>query len=497
MRIIQVTKLQKCYNIEFIGNTQAFAKALETQFPHLFTEVIKREKHSVITCYQPNDYGWWCAPNSPHGLPSSTTCPTWWLRKIEADKAWDITKGSSDVKVAIIDTWFDINHPDLNTQFLKHYDPYSNVSFDSNPNRDHHGTSVAGFVAVKADGGGAYLGVGFNTKMLGYYYGLEDTRYIERAQHAALVENVAVLTTATGWCINPGYPGNAIEKLAVKEILNHGTTIIVPAGNGDGGGGCYNNGWNQRAMFPLSPEYDERVIVVTSRDINDNFRLPYENLKSHSYFRAVDLTAPGWRLGTLACTKNPDGTTNSYPYSGAQHGDGTSFAAPIVAGVAALMKAANPCLRPSAIQDILKETTDVINDATDLPGLTGTGRVNAFKAVQASKDSYKNTLDLYIKDTYNDFGYARFYPPLNMPYHYETARDKSPNIWVRNQDDGLTNRSHQEPEYSSNKPVYIYVKIHNKSCVTSSGSEKVSLYWSKASKFFMAHKLEWYKPTCW
>ncbi|TXI82938.1 MAG: hypothetical protein E6Q38_04365 [Crocinitomicaceae bacterium] len=162
----------------------------------------------------------------------------------------------------------------------------------------------------------------------------------------------------------------------------------------------------------------------------------------------------------------------TWPYS--TYG-GTSQSTPLVSGTAALMYSVNPCLVSNLVQDILKNTTDPIVDAQNYPGVVGTGRLNAYKAVKAAQGSYSESLDLYIKDRPEDFGSEI------DPYTWTWDFDESPDIWVRNQPDGIDNQTHQEPEYSSISPVYIYVRVRNKSCITSNGTEKVDLHWTKAS----------------
>lgn len=115
----------------------------------------------VPMVYQPSDYMWNCY--NQQGINY-----LWHLRKIKADQAWDITHGDSNVKIAIIDTWFDINHPDLVNQMYCNYDPYDNTMFSSNPIQEHHGTTVASFAAAQTDGGGQLAGIGFNCKIIPY-----------------------------------------------------------------------------------------------------------------------------------------------------------------------------------------------------------------------------------------------------------------------------------------------------------------------------------------
>src|SRR5207247_1602869 len=82
----------------------------------------------------------------------------------------------------------------------------------------------------------------------------------------------------------------------------------------------------------------------------------------------VDLSAPGVSIGT---------TTNGGGYGS---GSGTSFSAPIVAGVAALVLSVNPSLSPAQLTDVLKQSADDLGSAGWDPGY-GAGRVNAARAV--------------------------------------------------------------------------------------------------------------------
>ena len=88
-------------------------------------------------------------------------------------------------------------------------------------------------------------------------------------------------------------------------------------------------------------------------------------------------------------------------------------------------------------------------------------------------------LDLMIKDSSDDAGFE----PNNTTLHYWNSSD----IWVRNLDDNGT--EHQNPLYVPNQPVYVYVRVTNRSDVSSSGQELLNLYWSKSSSM-----LSWPDP---
>lgn len=155
---------------------------------------------------------------------------------------------------------------------------------------------------------------------------------------------------------------------------------------------------------------------------------------------------------------------------------GTSAATPQVAGVAALMLSVNPALTVAEVHDILLNTADKVGGyfytwyghSWEL----GHGRLNAFGAV---KEAYcmanPDETDLYSKDGPEDIG--------EEPNIATELLWTSPDIWVRNSPDGFEIQEHENPEYVSGSPVYVYVRVRNKGC-NQTGGEPVTLYWSKA-----------------
>ena len=91
-------------------------------------------------------------------------------------------------------------------------------------------------------------------------------------------------------------------------------------------------------------------------------------------------------------------------------------------------------------------------------------------AVQAMVN-YNPGVDLYVKDTPNDFGVE--------PNTVSSTIWNSKDIWIRNQSDFV--EVHQNPEFDPNLPNYAYVKVTNRGCSASSGTDVLKLYWSKAS----------------
>jgi hypothetical protein len=282
-----------------------------------------------------------------------------------------------------------------------------------------------------------------------------------REENASVI-NVSYLNGDTSTARNP------IELAIEKEILDRGVIVIRGAGNGFQDDSLYAH----KPLIPFDGITDLRTIVVSSTDKYDYFDPIHDtSWVVHSHYSGVDLCAPGHNIMAAKATLDTTGNPIAWPYYSPS---GTSFAAPLVSGTAALMKSVNPCLNSNWAQDLLKNTTDPIKDAAQFKGEIGTGRLNAHKAVAAAQGAYSLEEDLYIKDRPEDFGYPG-------SYAWGWWFDKSPDIWVRNSNDGFTVQEHQEPHFSAGEPVYVYVRVWNKSCDSTLNAANLSLYWSKAS----------------
>ena len=158
------------------------------------------------------------------------------------------------------------------------------------------------------------------------------------------------------------------------------------------------------------------------------------------------------------------------------------------------MLSVNPCLTIQEANDILEQTAQKVLPQTytysnhpDRPNgdwneQRGYGLIDAGRAVAKAKALHKDQLDFYIKDSPQDLGAE--------PNHDSDIFWESDDIWVRYQDDnGL---EHQDPIYAPGNSVYVYVRVHNKSCVPSilTDYNKLYLYWAKSET-----ALTW--PTPW
>jgi subtilisin family serine protease len=364
-------ELLKIYRLRLYGEAQKLKEDLLKEDSDVVSDVSVIGR--PISCYDPSDYMWTPAYRSW----------LWHLSNIHADQAWDITKGSTNVHVAVVDDWFDINHPDLSTQISPHYDMNTGTAFSSDGTKENHGTFVSSFVAAQTDvaSGGQLASVGFNTKM----YAFTDEYNIDGLAQALFASNVSNADVISiSWFYSNCTP-NPSDALVIQEILNNNTIIVASAGNGYYGNGqfaCTTNGGPPfKPVYPFSNTFDNRLICVSSTDVNDNHRYIDNGTEiTNSYYPEVDICAPGYNCMGATCTVDEYGVPKVWPYYG--QGSGTSIAAPIVAGVCALMKSIDPCLTPTKAKSIIKSTADPIADADLYPGMVGAGRINALRCVQ-------------------------------------------------------------------------------------------------------------------
>ncbi|MEM2669050.1 MAG: S8 family serine peptidase, partial [Candidatus Bathyarchaeia archaeon] len=270
----------------------------------------------------------------------------WHLPAIGAPGAWNISTGSSDVVIAVLDSGVDPSHPDLAGKLLSGWNFYDNNADTSDVYG--HGTKVAGAAAAIANNGIGVASVAWNCVILpirvtdanGYTtYSLLSKGLVYAADRGA---KAAVMSFQI-------FSGSSLSS-AAKYLMDKGGLAVAAAGNT----GKYED-------YADNP-YIVSVSATASGDTLASFS---------SYGPYVDLSAPGVSIYTTV--------------KGGSYGSvsGTSFSAPIVAGVAALIFSVNPSLTPADVERILESTAVDLGDS-GYDVYYGWGRVNAYEALKAA-----------------------------------------------------------------------------------------------------------------
>lgn len=321
---------------------------------------------------------------------------------INIEDAWDITKGiytvgpnqGEAVKIAVIDTNFDIYHEDFKDSVTASYDIEDDDS-DVSPeeNKESHGTVVASFITSMINNKGL-IGSAPEAKLIAIKeFSSNDAKTIAAFEYAKQ-QGAKVINCSWGTLTGPSQALSA----KIQELKDDGITIVFASGNND----------KDLDGVGVNDESELDSVIGVGASSYDNDIALYSN-----YGSKIDIIAPGGEttssgsgvLGAFvpnnkynAYTQNIDIDSTRYSFT-----QGTSFSAPIVSGVIALMISVNPKLTPDEIRTILIETADKINESdsnvtyTDLPndGTTSTfnnyrayGKINAYKAVKKAQDLY-------------------------------------------------------------------------------------------------------------
>ncbi len=272
-----------------------------------------------------------------------------YLTAVNAPAAWTVQHGSPNVKIAVVDTGVDVNHPDLKAKIVGTY----NVVTGKTDVTDAlgHGTFVAGVAAAATNNGVGVAGAGYDTSLLAVKVAdssgiitvdSEALGIIWAADHGANVINLSL----------GGSTSSAAEQSAITYAQGRGVLIVAAAGNDASTAHEY------PASYP-------GVIAVGAT--NGSSRASFSN-----YGSWVTLAAPG--VNIFSTTPTAGSTLFAAKYA---HGDGTSFSTPLVAGEAALIKADDPTATTSTLR------TALVHSAHGFAGLgLGAGRVDFSAALR-------------------------------------------------------------------------------------------------------------------
>lgn len=322
-------------------------------------------------------------PNDPD------TASQYYLGLIRAYDAWDISKGDSNFVVGVTDTGTDLDHPDLAAGIKYNYaDPINGIDDDNDGYIDNfmgwdvgqndndpgidvvHGSFVCGLAGAVTDNATGIAGTGFNTRYLPVKIsnnGALTAAYdgiVYAADHGCAVIN----------CSWGGFGGGEFGQDIVDYATINKNSLVI---------GASGNSFNENPFFPASYK---NVLSVTGTNATDT------KWVNSSYGAFVDISAPGEAVFSTIWDDN-------YSFS-----SGTSFAAPIVAAAAALIKTQYAFYTPMQLAEQLRATAD---DIYQVPGNApfinklGKGRLNMYRALTENPKSVRME-DLQITDNNDD-----------------------------------------------------------------------------------------------
>ena len=302
---------------------------------------------------------------------------------IRAAQAWDISRGGAGVVIAVIDDGVDIDHEDLRGKVVA---PRDAADGDSDPRPsgdDAHGTAVAGVATAIANNARGVSGVAPLCRLMpirllviaGFTAEQEASAFVWAADHGADVINCSYGAPDDG----QAHPLDDTVRDGIDYATDTGRNrlgcvIVFSAGNG------YQVGDN--ADLDGGPSYARVISVAAST--NKDLSASYSEEGT-----SVDLCAPS-SGGTLGVATTDITGFPGYSASGYTNGfGGTSSAAPVVSGVAALVLSVNPGLTYVQVREHLQNTADKIDPSGGDYGANGHsvrygyGRVNALRALQS------------------------------------------------------------------------------------------------------------------
>lgn len=329
----------------------------------------------------------------------------WGMLDIGVSQAWNKSRGTKNIIVAVIDTGVDYQHEDLVENLWRnpgesgtdsegrnqatngidddgngYIDDVIGWDFASNDNKPYdlavepiklifeggnpgHGTHCAGNVAARGLNGKGVSGVAPNVSIMALRFLTEKGEGTTAGAIQAIayaIRNGAVVTS-NSWGSEGEDGGEANDNKALRDVIqaaqDHGVLFVAAAGNGHSGVG-YDNDSDPKPGYPASYNHDV-IISVAALDAN-NALGSFSNWGKTS----VDIGAPGVKVySTTVGSKYSDTVLDMYGFKVTW--DGTSMATPHVAGALALYLSKNPGATWQQAKAAL------IQSATPIPSLTG------------------------------------------------------------------------------------------------------------------------------
>jgi subtilisin family serine protease len=411
---------------------------------NIFTVIDDIEKSQFVQFCEPNVIGSGCSD------PNDTDFNKQWYLKntgqppaygtpgadVDVSRAWDITQGSSNIIIGILDSGIPLLNDTLSHPELK--DPnkiilgrnYSNSPDDSIMDVYAHGTHVAGIIAAKANNEYGIAGIANGCKVL----------------IVKTMDNVGKLTL-TGVCNSiefaANYPEVKVINLSLiftsppsslKNLISNYPNIIFICGAG--------NSAPLPVFWPAAFSDSLNNVVAVGATMADDFIATYSNQGPQ-----INVTAPGAESGDVD-VKQIYSTVPNYNGIGFGYKYGTSMSTAIVSAIAGLMLSKNQNLSPLQLRSTI-EHSSVDKGDIGRDDLYGYGRVNAYYALLAvvGPQNFRRT------SSYNSPVTIAWDPlqptaPTNITQYYEISRNI--NNWGWSVIATTTNTSYTDNEFIRN-----------------------------------------------
>lgn len=333
--------LKKTYQIKFTEVEKIETLIRELAKNPVIEYAEKKELHRHFLT--PNDLG----------ANSTTGTGMWHLHKMQAQQAWDLSTGNSNVIVAVTDDAILTSHQDLTNKLVQGHDATTGGN-DPNPcgaNDGNHGTHVSGTIGAETNNNLGVSSIGYNVSVMPVRIGDCSTGAL-----TAGYEGINWAANNGADVINMSWGGGGYSNYGqniCNAAFNAGAILVAAAGN---------DGTSQQ----FYPAAYNNVIAVASTTINDT------KSDFSQYGTWITVSSPGSSIRSTWASSN----------SAYARIDGTSMASPNVSGLVGLMKSHAPSATNQDIINCLLSSADDISSVNpSYNGQLGSGRINAYEAL--------------------------------------------------------------------------------------------------------------------
>ena len=331
----------------------------------------------------------------------------WYLPHINAEQAWDIETGNANVIIGVLDTGVDTDHPDLASKIWTNSDeiPNNNIDDDNNgyiddvhgwdfvtighnapadndpnpepngiddDNKDGidngctHGTHVAGIIGAETNTNKVGVaGVGWGVTIMPVRVGDDEGRFayweIFNGMVYAVKNGAKIIN-----CSFSGTYDNAYDITLSYLYNNYDCIIVAAAGNDD-------IDLDRTPQSPVCNDYNQNIVLGVAATNSNDLKSSFSNY-SYSY---IDVCAPGENIFNTLFYDPSFNFNVAWDYK-----NGTSMSAPVVAGIAGLIRSKYPNWNnQKVINQVIKTTINIDNLNPGYQGQLGSGRVNSYAAL--------------------------------------------------------------------------------------------------------------------